>query len=187
MNPITVYSKMLQGAFGSSFGISETFVKAIPLLLCGLGVAIAYRISIWNIGAEGQFVLGAIGATAVTIFFPNLPGGVYIPIMMLFGAAAGAAWGLMTAIPRTYFRVNELITSLMLNYVALLLLDYFVYGPWRDPAGFNFPGTPMFNPFQMLANIGGTRLHIGLIFAVIAVIVFAFLLTKTRWNRWAIF
>ena len=182
MNPVAVYAKMLDGAFGSSFGISETIVKAIPLLLCGLGVAIAYKISVWNIGAEGQFILGAIGATAVTIYFPDLPGGLYIPLMMGIGIAAGAVWGLCTAIPRTYFRVNELITSLMLNYVALLLLDYFVYGPWRDPEGFNFPGTPIFTPFQTLATIGGTRLHLGLFFTIATVILFAFLLTKTRWG-----
>lgn len=181
-NPIEVYQRMFSSAFGSSFGISETIVKAIPLLLCGLGVAIAYKIAIWNIGAEGQFVLGAIGATAITIYFPNLPGVLYIPLMMFAGIAAGALWGLFTAIPRTYFKVNELITSLMLNYVALLLLDYLVYEPWRDPEGFNFPGTPQFTPFQMLANIGSTRLHFGLIFAIAALIIFAFLLTKTRWG-----
>lgn len=182
MNPITVYGKMLQGAFGSAFGISETLVKATPLLLCGLGVAIAYRISIWNIGAEGQFLLGAVGATAITIYFPNLPGIVYIPLMVIVGIVAGAVWGLLTALPRTYFQVNELITSLMLNYIALLLLDYFVFGPWRDPEGFNFPGTPMFLPSQLLATIGDTRLHIGVLFAIIAVVLFAFLILKTRWG-----
>ncbi|MFC4322930.1 ABC transporter permease [Litchfieldia salsa] len=182
LNPLTVYLKMVQGAFGSAFGISETLVKATPLLLCGLGVAIAYRISIWNIGAEGQFLLGAIGATAVTIYLPNLPGALFIPIMMLVGVVSGAVWGLFTAIPRTYFQVNELITSLMLNYVALLLLDYFVFEPWRDPQGFNFPGTPLFSPFQMLATIGNTRLNHGLIYALVAVLVFAFLLSKTKWG-----
>ncbi|MDI7741928.1 ABC transporter permease [Lysinibacillus fusiformis] len=182
MNPITVYTKMLVGAFGSSFGLSETIVKAIPLLLCGLGVAVAYKIAVWNIGAEGQFIFGAIGATAVTIFLPNIPGALYIPLMMLAGIAGGAIWGLFTAIPRTHFQVNELITSLMLNYVALLLLDYLVYGPWRDPQGFNFPGTPEFTPYQMLANIGGTRLHFGLIFAIAAVVILAFFLAKTRWG-----
>lgn len=182
MNPITVYGMMAQGAFGSSFGISETIVKAIPLLLCGLGVAIAYRIAIWNIGAEGQFLLGAIGATAVTIFLPNLPGALYIPLMLIFGIIAGGVWGLFTAIPKTHFQVNELITSLMLNYVALLLLNYLVYDAWRDPKGFNFPGTPEFTPYQMLATFGGTRLHVGLVFAIITVVIFAFILKKTRWG-----
>jgi ABC-type uncharacterized transport system permease subunit len=182
LNPFIVYTKMFQGAFATGFGISETLVKAIPLLLCGLGVAIAYRISIWNIGAEGQFTLGAIFAAAITIYFPNLPGPVYIPLMMISGITAGAIWGLFTAIPRVYFQVNELISSLMLNYIALLLLDFFVYGPWRDPNGFNFPGTPMFIPAQMLALIGGTRLHFGIIFAVATVLIFAFILAKTRWG-----
>lgn len=182
MNPIEVYTKMFLGAFGSNFGLSETIVKSIPLLLCGLGVAIAYKISIYNIGAEGQFLLGAIGATAVTIFLPNLPGPLYIPVMMIVGIVFGGLWGLLTAIPRTHFQVNELITSLMLNYVALLLLDYLVYGPWRDPAGFNFPGTPEFNDFQLLATVGNSRLHFGLFFALAAVLVFAFLLSKTRWG-----
>lgn len=181
-NPITVYLKMIDGAFGSSFGLSETLVKAIPLLLCGIGVAVAYRISIWNIGAEGQFAVGAIAATSITIYFPDLPGVLYIPVMMAAGVAAGAVWGLFTAIPRTYFQVNELITSLMLNYVALLLLDYFVFGPWRDPNGFNFPGTPEFSLHQQLLTIQGTRLHLGLIFALITVILFSFFFNKTRWG-----
>jgi simple sugar transport system permease protein len=182
MNPLTVYAKMAKGAFGSSFGISETLVKSIPLLLCGLGVAAAYRISIWNIGAEGQLVAGAIAATAITIYMPSLPGGLYIPVMALAGIAAGAAWGLLTALPRAWFGVNELITSLMLNYVALLLLDYFVFGPWRDPAGFNFPGTPLLLPEQQLMTFQGTRLHYGLLFALVAVVAFAFFLGKTRWG-----
>ncbi|MDQ6419136.1 ABC transporter permease [Paenibacillus sp. LHD-117] len=182
MNPWTVYAKMAQGAFGSSFGLSETFVKAIPLLLCGLGVAVAYRISVWNIGAEGQLVVGAIAATAVTIYLPGLPGALYIPVMVAAGMAAGAIWGLLTAVPRTYFGVNELITSLMLNYVALLLLDYLVFGPWRDPEGFNFPGTRVFSLEQQLMTFQGSRLHYGLLFALVAVVLFAFVFNKTRWG-----
>lgn len=182
MDPITVYAKMANGAFGSSFGISETLVKAIPLLLCGLGVAVAYRISVWNIGAEGQLIVGAVAATAVTIYWPDLPGVLYIPVMVIAGIAAGAVWGLLTALPRTYFGVNELITSLMLNYVALLLLDYVVFGPWRDPEGFNFPGTPMFSLEQQLMTFSGTRLHYGLLFALIAVVLFSLLYSKSRWG-----
>lgn len=182
MNPVTVYAKMAEGAFGSSFGISETLVKAIPLLLCGLGVAVAYRISVWNIGAEGQLIAGAIAATAVTIYWPDLPGALYIPVMVAAGIAAGAVWGLLTALPRTYFGVNELITSLMLNYVALLLLDYFVFGPWRDPEGFNFPGTPIFSLEQQLMTFSGTRLHYGLIFALAAVVLLSLLYSKSRWG-----
>ncbi|NHN31022.1 ABC transporter permease [Paenibacillus agricola] len=182
MNPITVYAKMFTGAFGSSYGFSETLVKAIPLLLCGLGVSIAYRIGIWNIGAEGQFIAGALGATAITIGWPDLSGAWSIPVMMIAGIACGAFWGMLTAIPRTVFRVNELITSLMLNYIAILLMDYFVYGPWKDPKGMNFPGTPIFSLGQQLLTLGGTRLHMGLIFGLIAVVIYAIWMKYTRWG-----
>ncbi|MFB9329006.1 ABC transporter permease [Paenibacillus aurantiacus] len=182
MNPVTVYAKMIGGAFGSSFGMTETLVKAIPLLLCGLGVAFAYRISIWNIGAEGQFVIGAMAATAVTVYWPSLPSYAAIPLMIVLSIAAGGIWGLLTAIPRTHFQVNELITSLMLNYVALLALDYVVFGPWKDPKGFNFPGTPMFTEAQSLPLFGDSRLHLGLAFAAVAVIVYAVVINYTKWG-----
>ncbi|WP_437350110.1 ABC transporter permease [Paenibacillus humicus] len=182
MNPVTVYAKMFGGAFGTEFGLAETLVKAIPLLLCGLGVSIAYRISVWNIGAEGQFLAGAMGATAVTIYAPGLPLWLSIPYMLAAGIAAGAFWGLLTAIPRTYFQVNELITSLMLNYIALLGLNYVVFGPWKDPKGFNFPGTPMFGDNQSLPVLGDSRLHLGLLFAVGAVILYAVMIRYTRWG-----
>ncbi|AOZ93163.1 ABC transporter permease [Paenibacillus crassostreae] len=182
MNPITVYEKMFRGAFGTSYGFTETIVKAIPLLLCGLGIAIAYRISIWNIGAEGQFTVGAMGATAVTIYFPGLPTFWSLLLMILFGFAAGAIWGLMTAVPRTHFGVNELITSLMLNYVALLALDYVVFGPWKDPEGFNFPGSSMFTAAQSLPVLGSTRLHLGIVFGLVAVLIYYLMIRFTRWG-----
>lgn len=182
MNPFPVYKKMFTGAFGTSYGLTETLVKSIPLLLCGLGVAIAYRISVWNIGAEGQFAAGAMAATAVTIYFPDMPSYLIIPTMLVFSIAAGGIWGLLTAIPRTYFQVNELVTSLMLNYVALLAMDYFVFGPWKDPKGMNFPGTPMFTDAQSLPVIGDTRLHLGLLFGLIAIILYGFFIKYTRWG-----
>ncbi|MCL6459559.1 MAG: ABC transporter permease [Gorillibacterium sp.] len=182
MNPLTVYEKMFRGAFGSSYGFTETLVKAIPLLLCGLGIAVAYRISVWNIGAEGQFIVGAMGATAVTIYLPGLPHIASIIVMVIFSIAAGALWGLFTAIPRTHFQVNELITSLMLNYVALLALDYVVFGPWKDPKGFNFPGSPMFTAAQSLPVLGTSRLHLGLIFGLVAVALYFLMIRYTRWG-----
>ena len=182
MNPFPVYKKMFTGAFGTYYGLTETLVKTIPLLLCGLGVAIAYRISVWNIGAEGQFAAGAMAATAVTIYFPNMPGILIIPSMILFSIAAGGIWGLLTAIPRTYFQVNELVTSLMLNYVALLAMDYFVFGPWKDPKGMNFPGTPVFTDAQSLPVLGDTRLHLGLLFGIIAIVLYGFFIKYTRWG-----
>ena len=177
-----VYAKMLGGAFGTSFGLTETLVKAIPLMLCGLGVSLAYRIQIWNIGAEGQFLAGALAATAVTIYLPGLPGWIELPTMLVAGMAAGGLWGLFTALPKVLFNVNELIISLMLNYIAILGLNYVVFGPWRDPAGKNFPGTPMFTADQSLPQFGDTRLHLGLILALVAVVLAAVFVQKTRWG-----
>ncbi|GGF81462.1 ABC transporter permease [Paenibacillus albidus] len=182
MSPITVYERMFRGAFGTAYGFTETMVKAIPLLLCGLGIAVAYRISVWNIGAEGQLTVGAMAATAVTIYCPGLSSFWSILLMLLLGIAAGALWGLMTAVPRTHFGVNELITSLMLNYVALLALDYVVFGPWKDPKGFNFPGSPMFTAAQSLPVLGSTRLHIGLVFGLVAVLIYFLMIRFTRWG-----
>ena len=181
-NPGAVYTKMLGGAFATSFGITETLVKAIPLMLCGLGVSLAYRIQIWNIGAEGQFIAGALAATAVTIYLPGLPGWLTLPVMLVAGMVGGGLWGLFTALPKVFFNVNELIISLMLNYVALLGLDFVVFGPWRDPKGMNFPGTPPFTDAQSLPLFGDTRLHFGLILGLVAVVLAAVFVQRTRWG-----
>ncbi len=181
-NPTAVYAKMLGGAFGTEFGLTETLVKAIPLMLCGLGVSLAYRIQVWNIGAEGQFVAGALAVTAITIYFPGLPAWIALPTMLLAGMAAGGLWGLFTALPKVLFNVNELIISLMLNYVALLGLDFVVFGPWRDPKGMNFPGSPPFTEAQSLPVFGDTRLHFGLVLGLVAVLLVALFVQKTRWG-----
>ncbi len=181
-NPVTVYAKMLGGAFATSFGLTETLVKAIPLMLCGLGVSLAYRIQVWNIGAEGQFLAGAMAATAVTIYLPGLPAWIGLPLMLVAGLAAGGLWGLFTALPKVFFNVNELIISLMLNYIAILGLNYVVFGPWKDPKGFNFPGSPQFTDAQSLPLFGDTRLHFGLLIALVAVVLSAIAVKYTRWG-----
>jgi simple sugar transport system permease protein len=179
---LRVYAKMFQGAFGSVFGLTETLVKTIPLLLCGLGVAIAYRISVWNIGAEGQFIAGAVGATGIMIYFPHLAPWVGLPLMLLAGILAGGIWGLLTALPKVWFGVNELITSLMLNYVAFLGLQFLVFGPWRDPKGYNFPGSPVFPPAETIPTLGDTRLHWGFFLALAVVFLYAVLVKSTKWG-----
>ena len=181
-SPAAVYAKMLGGAFGTEFGLTETLVKAIPLMLCGLGVSLAYRIQVWNIGAEGQFLTGAIAATAVTIYLPGLPVWAALPVMLAAGLAAGAVWGLFTALPKVFFNVNELIISLMLNYIAVLGLNYVVFGPWRDPKGMNFPGTPPFTDAQTLPSFGDSRLHMGLLLALVAVVLVAVAIRSTKWG-----
>lgn len=179
-NPAAVYSSMFRGAFGSAYGLSETIVKAIPLSLCGLGIAIAFRMQLWNIGGEGQFYMGAMAATWVALFHPQLPGWIMLPAMFLAGFFAGGLWGLLPAIPRAYQGVNETITTLMMNYIAIFWVDYLVHGPWRDPAGFNFPLTAQFVPAAILPAFGTSRIHAGLIFTIAAALVMYLVMRNTR-------
>ncbi|MGB9660824.1 MAG: ABC transporter permease [Moorellaceae bacterium] len=182
LDPLKVYQSMLKGVIGSKYGISETVVKAIPLMLTSLGVALAFRMLLWNIGAEGQFYMGAFGASWVALTFPHWPVYVMLPAMFIAGCLMGGIWALLPAIPRAKWGVNEVITTLMLNYVAILWVDYLVYGPWKDPQGFNFPLTAPFSKAATLPSLAGTRVHLGLVFALIAAVVLTVILWRTRWG-----
>lgn len=181
-HPFELYAAMVEGALGSAYGLSETAVKAIPLALCGLGIALAFRMQLWNIGAEGQFYLGAFAATWVPLTFPELPAMVMLPAMLALGMAAGALWALVPAFLRVKWQVNEIITTLMLNYVGILWVNYFVYGPWKDPKGFNFPLTAQFPEAAMLPTLGDSRIHFGLLFVVVLVALFIVIFRNSRWG-----
>ncbi len=182
-NPVTVYRAMFTGAFGSRYAFSETLVKTIPLLLTGLGVGVAFRMQLWNIGAEGQLYLGAIGATWVALYaLPEAQAGVVIPAMMVAGLAGGALWAAGPAALRARLGVNEIITTLMLNYVAILLAEWLVHDPWKNPIGFGFPGTASFPPTAWLPLWGTTRVHLGLAFGLAAAAVLFVVLRRTRWG-----
>ncbi len=182
-NPVTVYRTMFEGAFGSSYKRSETLVKMIPLLLTGLGVSVAFRMQLWNIGAEGQFYFGAIFATGVALFaLPDAGSWVVIPAMMVAGLVGGALWGAIPGVLRGYLGVNETITSLMLNYVAILFSSWLVHGPWKNPAGFGFPGTETFAAATYLPTWGTTRVHLGLAFGLVAAVILYLVLQRTRWG-----
>lgn len=176
------YVQMFSGAFGSSYALSETMVKAIPLMLAGLGVSLAFRMKLWNIGAEGQLYMGAFAASGVALSMGQLNGVMLITLMLLAGFAAGAIWALIPGVLRAYWQVNETITTLMLNYVAIIWVDYLVYGPWKDPASLGFPLTPRFSPHAYLPVLGGTRVHAGLIVAFIIAAIFYIALKYTRWG-----
>ena len=182
-DPLAVYRAMLDGAFGSRNGVAETLVKTIPLLLTGLGVGVAFRMQLWNIGAEGQLYLGAIAATGTALYMlPGAPAVVLIAAMVVAGLAGGAAWGLIPGALRAFLRVNEIITSLMLNYVAILFAEYLVHGPWKNPEGFGFPGTAQFPDAAWLPRWGTTRVHLGLAFGLVAAAVLWVILRRTRWG-----
>jgi general nucleoside transport system permease protein len=182
-NPLEVYRAMLIGSLGDWNGAAETLVKTTPLLLAGLGVAVAFRMQLWNIGAEGQLYLGAIFASGTALFLlPNASGWVLVPAMMAAGLLGGALWAFIPGVLRGYLGVNETITSLLLNYVAILLSEYLVHGPWKDPQGYGFPGTKQFPDAAALPTLGTTRVHLGLLFGVAAAVILWFMLRRTRWG-----
>ena len=183
VNPLRAYLDLLSEPFGSGFGLSETLVKATPLILTGLAVLLPARMKLWNIGAEGQLQLGAIGAAWLALFTPLGRSPVAVPSLVLAGMAAGATWCLVPAVLRAWLNVNETITTLLLNYVALLLVDYLIYGPWKDPASRGFPLSAMFPPQARLPIlIPGTRVHLGFLLSLLAVAAVAVLLSRTRWG-----
>mgnify|MGYP003587065324 FL=1 len=181
-DPLEVYTAMFKGALGSQYGLAETVVKAIPLMLCALGISAAFRMQLWNIGAEGQFYMGAFAASYLPLTYPQLPMWLMLPGMALLGCIGGGLWGLVPAVLRARWKVNEIITTLMLNYVAILWVDLLVYGPWKDPKGFNFPLTAKFTAAAALPNFGDSRIHVGLIIAVVLAAVFWVVFEKSRWG-----
>lgn len=160
--PVKGISALFAGAFGSRWAIEDSLLKAIPIFLCSLGVAVAFRLKIWNIGAEGQFALGAIGATWIALSFPHWPHWVLVPAMVVMAMIAGGFWGLIPAILRQKMKTNEIIVTLMMNYIAILILDYLVYGIWKDPTSFGFPMTPSFSDNAIVGKIGTSAINWGL-------------------------
>ncbi|WP_395459358.1 ABC transporter permease [Azospirillum melinis] len=151
-------------------GVGELVVKATPLVLCAVGLAIGFRANVWNIGAEGQLTLGAITGGGLALAFYGEGGWWLLPMMVIGGAIGGAVWAAVPAFLRLRFNASEILTSLMLNYVALLLLNYLVHGPFRDPDGFAFPESRLFEADATLPILwAGTRVHLGALLALLAV------------------
>jgi simple sugar transport system permease protein len=156
--------------FRGAYALSELAVKATPLLLIGLGLAVCYRSNVWNIGAEGQYVLGAIAATGVALHAgPDTGRWIVVPLLVA-GVLGGMAWAAIVAFLRDRANANEILVSLMLVYVADQLLGWVVYGPWKDPAGYNFPQTVTFLDAVRIPRLGGgLRVHAGFVVALLAV------------------
>ena len=169
-NPLSVYTKMLKSAFGTGRGLSQSILYSIPLMLCGLAVSVAFKMNLNNIGAEGQYAIGAFAATAIVQFLPPMPVCIQLPVMFLVAIIAGAIWGGIAVLPKAFWDVNETIVTLMLNYVALLVLDYVCYGPWRNTT-LTVPYTDTFPESAWLPNIPGTNIGIGFLSAIVVAIV----------------
>lgn len=163
-----------------TWSLHELAVKAAPLILIATGLSVCFRSGNWNIGAEGQFIVGAIAGSALPILLPGFDGFFVLPAMMLCGILGGMAWASIPALLKNRFGTNEILTSLMLVYIAERLLDWIVRGPWRNPEGFNFPESRGFTEWQILPEIlDSGRAHYGVLFAIIGIIVIWFTMSKT--------
>ena len=182
-NPIFALHTFFISPISTSYGISELFLKATPLALIGMGLAFCFKNNIYNIGAEGQLTMGAIFGGGVGIFFYNVTGFWLLPLIIIFGAIGGIFWSMIPAILKVKFNTNEILTSLMLVYIAALILDYLVVGPWRDPDGYSFPKTRPFNESaRMPLLFEGLRIHFGLIITIIIILVSWFIFSKTMFG-----
>ncbi|HXC40960.1 MAG TPA: ABC transporter permease [Burkholderiales bacterium] len=176
-NPLAAFKVFFVDPLSDMNGVSELLMKASPLCLIALGLAIGFRANIWNIGAEGQMYLGGIFATGLAIHFNEHGGPWLLPAMVVAGAVGGALWASITAFFRANFHTNEILVSLMLTYVADLLVKFLVYGPWQDPAANNFPISINFGDdalFTLLATFGGewlegTRVNTSIFITLVAI------------------
>ena len=181
-NPIEAYGVIFKGAFGSGYGLSEVVVRAIPLMLCAVATAIPARMGLLNVGGEGQLHAGAMAATWGALTLGALPRGALLPGLVILGLLGGAAAAFVPAFLRWAAGVNETISTLLLNYVIVLLVEYMVRGPWKDPMSYNWPFTPEFPESARLSFYWGTRIHAGLWFALVAITLFYLALRRTRWG-----
>jgi simple sugar transport system permease protein len=182
-NPIEGYSEMFIGAFGSGDALIATFLKATPLLFVGTGIVIAFRAGVINIGAEGQMVLGGLFAAMAALYLPEMPAIIMVPVVLIAGVIGGALWGWIPGALKAYYRVNEILSTIMLNIVAVQLMAYLLRGPLIDPAeierGTRIPQTARLAESADLPILFGDRLHIGPVLAVLCAIATYYLLWRT--------
>ncbi|MEP7199066.1 MAG: ABC transporter permease, partial [Chloroflexota bacterium] len=191
-NPLAAYAHIATAAFGDLGVFSDTLVKATPLILVGLACSLAFRMKLWNIGAEGQFYVGALGASAVVLSGAvpdSAPSWVTVPLMLVAGMVSGALWGFIPGWLKAKFNVNEIITTLMLNYIAVALVNFFVFAVWSE-AGFQlsrvFPRATWLPRLSDLAAdfpvFRGMTTHLGLAFAVVAAVIVWYILYRSLWG-----
>ena len=169
-------------AFGDSYSLSESLVKATPILLCALAVILPARLGLITVGGEGQLYFGALTGTAIVVSFPNGPMFLLLPAMLLAGAIGGAFWSGAAGFLRARCNVNETISTLLMNYVAVLLVNYVIYGAWKDPASLGWPASIAFPPAATVPSLFGTRVHLGLVVGVIAALILHVGVTYGRWG-----
>ena len=182
-NPIAAYGAMFNGVFGSLFGFSEMLTRATPLIFTGLAAALAFRAKLWNIGGEGQLYLGAMAAVAIGTGVLDIPGLFLIPLIIIFGAAAGAAGMAAPTYLRVKFGADEVVTTLLLNFIILIFVQMMLEGPLQDPMGLGWPqSAPILDQGMLPPLLDRMRLHAGLILALILAVVAQFMLVRSVWG-----
>ncbi len=191
-NPFASYAHIARASFGSIGVLSDTLVKATPILLTSLACSIAFRMKLWNIGAEGQFIMGAFGASAVAlipVFPPETPGWIVLPVMLLAGMACGALWGLIPGLLKAKLKVNEIISSLMMNYISIAWINYFIFAVWTE-GGFQMSRMFEHNAWlprlldyaKAVPFLRGLTTHGGLIIGIVAAVVIWLIVYRSRWG-----
>lgn len=180
LDPLFALHTFLIAPVSDLDGFAELCVKAAPILLCAIGLAVAFRAQVWNIGAEGQLLMGGLAASAMALQLIDIEAAWVLPVVLISGMVGGALWGLLAAGLKTRFNANEILTTIMFNYIALYTLLYFVHGALKDPDGYGFPESALFGDSALLPILlEDTRLHIGMLFALFAVVVIWVLLSRS--------
>ncbi|UPJ51414.1 ABC transporter permease [Bradyrhizobium sp. 200] len=180
--PLTTLGQMALYGFGDGYSLSESLVKATPILLCALAVILPARLGLISVGGEGQMYFGALTGTAIVVWFPNGPIFLLLPTMLVAGALGGAVWSGAAGLLRARCNVNETISTLLMNYIAVLLVSYAIYGAWKDPASLGWPASMAFPKAATVPSMFGTRVHVGLVAGIIAALMLHIGVTYTRWG-----
>lgn len=177
-NPLKVYASMLTGSFGSAHRFEATIIKTIPLVITSLGIAVAFRMKFWNIGGEGQILMGAFAASVIAFQFSSLPAAILLPLMIIASVIGGGIWALIPAFFKAQFGTNETLFTLMMNYIAIYWVVYLQNGPWKDPAAMGFPQIQDFPENAILPEVFG--IHIGWIIALVLIVVMHIFMNRTK-------
>ncbi|UWG95395.1 ABC transporter permease [Dehalobacter sp. DCM] len=177
-NPLKVYASMVTGSLGTAHRFEATIIKTIPLVITSLGIAVAFRMKFWNIGGEGQILMGAYAASVVVFSFPDLPSIALLPLMFLAAVIGGGIWALIPAFFKAQFGTNETLFTLMMNYVAIYWVTYLQNGPWKDPQAMGFPQIQDYPDNAILPDVFG--IHMGWIIALVLIIVMHIFMSRSK-------
>ncbi len=181
-DPLKAYVDTIAYVFGNPYGFSELLVRMIPLLLTAVAVALPSRIGLINVGGEGQLYMGAWLTTAGALSLSDQPAYVLLPVLTLLGFVGGGLWALIAGVLRALRLVNETISTLLLNYVAPMIVGFFIFGPWRSPESASYPQSPAFVDAARLPSFFHTRVNAGLFYAFVCLLLYWLLMTRTRWG-----